>query len=162
MPTPALLCDAQHSMKAAVALVSQSSISLETGGSLNNDLSLFMCILLAQHMSERLDWQKKEGRAKIKKEKILKVLRISFHVIGRIGIDYKRSFSYADVLIFERQGDTYVKSENGPAQTQGQSWETVRKGGRCPDKKRGAQGLEKLLAAPGSISACVCYRVCIL
>lgn len=49
--------------------------------------------------------------------------------MGRTGLDHKRSFSYAHVSIFIRQGYTEGKRENGPAQTRRQSRETVREGG---------------------------------
>lgn len=52
--------------------------------------------------------------------------------MGRTGLDYKRSFSYADVLIFTRHSYTEGKSENGPAKIWRQSRETAREAGEVP------------------------------
>lgn len=68
--------------------------------------------------------------------------------MGRTGLDYKRSFSYADILIFTRHGYPEGKRENGPAQARRQSRETVREGGEV-------RWLESRKWVSGSFSACV-------
>lgn len=75
--------------------------------------------------------------------------------MGRTGLDHKRSFSYAHVSIFIRQGYTKGKRENGPAQTRRQSRETVREGGEV-------RWLESRKRESDSFSAHVCCRIYIL